>query len=236
MVSPGTTSEGGERGTRVERRRSYADQALVGPEHMKTHLRIRQIARAIGLVTTLAAVSAHADIYTWVDSSGKLNVSNRQPPEGARITNVYREDPAVRATAETARATAQAEELRALNERVAQLERDLDAANERTAPAPVVYAPPMPAPAPYPSVVAQTIVLPSPPAYGDCADPWGNCFYPGGFGFYPSGVVVLGAPVTRRFDSIHRGHRGHVPPPAKFPLPVGTLPDPVNLFPRVPGR
>jgi hypothetical protein len=48
------------------------------------------------LRATLAAVlggmlwlqPAHADVYTWVDASGGVNVSNLAPPEGVRITNV----------------------------------------------------------------------------------------------------------------------------------------------------
>src|SRR6476619_6917891 len=98
--------------------------------NMKTPSHIRQFAWTMGFVTAFAWTSAHADVYTWVDSSGKVNLSNRPPPEGARVTNVYREDPAVHASAEAARAAAQREALQALNDRVTQLERDLDAANE----------------------------------------------------------------------------------------------------------
>ena len=40
-------------------------------------------------VTILAAACAlpraHADIYTWTDESGRVNISNLAPPEGARV-------------------------------------------------------------------------------------------------------------------------------------------------------
>jgi hypothetical protein len=204
-------------------------------ESMKTRRRIRQFSFAMGLVTVFGWTSAHADIYTWVDASGNVNLSNRPPPEGARVTSVYREDPAVHATADAARAAAARDELKALNERVTQLERDLDAANDRPPPAPIVYAPPAPPPVAYPPVIAQTIVVPSPPSYADCSTPWAGCFSPDNFGFYPGGIVVVSAPASHRFDANHRGP--HVRrPPSRPPLPVGAIPDPVNLFPNAPGR
>lgn len=206
---------------------------------MKTNPRIRQFAWALAFTGAFALRCAHADIYTWVDSAGKLNLSNQAPPEGTRITNVFREDPAVRAGAEAARAAAERDALRALNERVKQLEQDLDAA-KRTEPAPVVYVPaPAPAPAPYPSIMAQAIVAPAaPPIYANCNDPWGSCFSPGSFGFYPGGIVVLNAPAKHRFRASHRGQERRMPamPSARFPTPVGALGDPVNLFPNIPRR
>jgi hypothetical protein len=199
----------------------------------KTHFSIRQVAWVIAFVSAAGWTSAHADIYTWVDSSGNVNLSNRPPPEGARVTNVFREDPAVRASSEAARAVAQHEELRALSERVAQLEQDLDAASSPPPlpAAPVAYAPPIPAPAAYPSFVAEPVVTPASPTYGNCTDPWASCLSPGNFGFYPSGVVVLSAPAPHGFRPAHRGRAPSPPPAPAFPQPVGALPDPVNLFP-----
>jgi Domain of unknown function (DUF4124) len=37
---------------------------------------------------TFGLQPARADIYTWVDGSGVVNVSNLVPPEGVRVTNV----------------------------------------------------------------------------------------------------------------------------------------------------
>ncbi len=194
---------------------------------------------AAGCAGVFAWTIAQADVYTWIDASGKLNLSNQPPPEGVRVTNVYREDPEARAHAEAARAASAREELRTLNARVAELERALEKAREEQArppdPAPVAYAPAPPPPA-YASAMAQTIVAPPMPSYSpyfpnyDCA--WVGCFSPGSFGFYPSGVVVVNSPGA---GHSHRGNRGHMDrkpsPPPRFPKPVGELPDPPNLFP-----
>ena|SRR6266481_4006108 len=66
---------------------------------------------------------AYADIYTWVDASGGVNVSNLAPPEGVRITNVFHAT-APRATTrdDNARDAARAAEVQALTQRVRQLE------------------------------------------------------------------------------------------------------------------
>jgi len=206
---------------------------------MKTHPRIRRLAWAIALAGLTAPMSAEADIYTWVDASGNLNLSNLAPPEGVRVTNVFREDPALRASAEAARAGAQREELRALNDRVAQLERDLDAASHPAAPpvvyppaapAPVVYEPATPAPA---YAMAQAIIAPATPAYADCSSPWASCVSPGYFTYYPSSIVVVSAPARHRTHPFRRPQRAASSALPHFPTPVGALPDPVNLFPGV---
>jgi len=204
---------------------------------MTMHRDVRRIVSVVALTSGLASMTALADIYTWVDASGKLNLSNREPPDGARITNVYRESPEARASAEAARASAKSNELQALNQRVDQLERDLDAARQAPPP-PIAYAPAIPSPAPlaYPTFVAQTIVVPSAPAYaapfpayGDCGDGLAGCFSPGYYGFYPGGVVVLNASKPR---GPFRHERTRAPAMPQFPKPVGLLPDPPNLFPN----
>ena len=212
------------------------------PAAMKTHLRIRRLAWVIVLAGLPAATPAEADIYTWVDASGNLNLSNLAPPEGSRVTQVFREDPALRASAEAAHAATQREELRALSERVTQLERDLDAASHPAAP-PVVYPPAAPAqvvyeqatpaPVPYPYAVAQTIVAPATPGYADCSSPWASCMSPGYFAYYPSSIVVVSAPARHRAHPFRRPQRAASPALPHFPMPVGALPDPVNLFPGV---
>ena len=195
--------------------------------------------RAFGLAAIVtASAAAHADIYTWVDAKGNVNLSNLPPPEGTQVTNVFREDPAVHARSEAARAAARADELKALSERVTQLEQDLDTA-KREPPA-VAYVPPPPVviAAPNPPVFAQAIVAPPTftPAYADCNDPWASCFFPGYPGFYPSGVVVLNAtpahgPHRPRQGANDRHHRPMQVTKPAVPTPVGALPDPVNLFP-----
>ena len=207
---------------------------------MKTHTRIRRLAWAIALAGLTASMSAEADIYTWVDASGNLNLSNLAPPEGVRVTNVFREDPALRASAEAARAGAQREELRALNDRVAQLERDLDAAKtpavtpvvyEPAPPVPVIYEPATPTPAPSTYAMAQAIIAPATPAYADCSSPWASCLSPGYFAYYPSSIVVVNAPGPHRVHPFRRPQRAASSALPHFPMPVGALPDPVNLFP-----
>lgn len=206
---------------------------------MNPRSRKRVAALAAGCAGALACSIASADIYTWVDASGNLNLSNQPPPEGARVTNVYREDPAARAHADAARAASAREELRALNARVAELERALERAREEQArppePTPLAYAPPPPPPAAYASAMAQTIVAPPAPTYApyyaypyDCA--WAGCFSPGSFGFYPSSVVVVNAPGRPHVHSPRRPEPVRNPQP-RFPKPVGELPDPPNLFP-----
>lgn len=209
---------------------------------MTTHLRIRRLAWVIVLAGLLAATPAEADIYTWVDASGNLNLSNLAPPEGSRVTHVFREDPTLRASAEAAHAATQREELRALSERVTQLERDLDAASHPPAPpvvyppetpAPVVYEQATPAPASLTYAMAQAIVAPATPAYADCSSPWASCMSPGYFTYYPGSIVVVSAPARHSAHPFRRPQRAGSSPPPHVSMPVGALPDPVNLFPGV---
>jgi hypothetical protein len=205
---------------------------------MNSRSRRRVVALAAGCAGVFAWSLAQADIYTWIDASGNLNVSNQPPPEGVRVTSVYREDPAARAHAEAARAASARDELRALNARVAELERALEKAREepprQPEPAPLAYAPAPPPPAAYASAMAQTIIAQPAPSYPpylagyDCA--WVGCFSPGAFGFYPSGVVVVNAPGTAHAHPPRRPEPVRNPQP-RIPRPVGELPDPPNLFP-----
>ena len=82
------------------------------------------------LRTTLPAVlaaafglqPAHADIYTWVDASGGVNVSNLAPPEGVRITNVIRATPKTTARDDGAAEATRGAGVQALTKRVRRLE------------------------------------------------------------------------------------------------------------------
>ena len=148
---------------------------------------------------------AHADIYTWTDESGRVNVSNLTPPDGARVTSVMRENKAMVAAREAARETAleamREAEVRALAERVRQLQSEVEVAR-RPAPPQVEYRPvPTPVYIPYPIEVA------APPQYaasnmsmmnGGCSFGWPDCglgWYPG---VYPANVVVVRPPYFRR--------------------------------------
>ena len=154
---------------------------------------------------SLLTGAAAADVYTWVDASGNVNVSNLAPPAGARVTNVAHENPAAIARAEAARAAAHEAEVRALADRVDELERVADAAARMPPPA---Y--PLPA-APPPPQYTVTVMPPDVPeplasSYWAGCTAW-DCWQPGWPGWYAAPVVVLSPPLTRG-RSRHRPHGG----------------------------
>src|SRR5712671_5844755 len=71
------------------------------------------------LASAFGLQPAHADLYTWVDASGGVNVSNLAPPVGVRITNVI---PASPKATHDARDAARDAAVQALTRRVRQLE------------------------------------------------------------------------------------------------------------------
>ena len=179
--------------------------AAVGLERDVAHR--MQILRSVCLAAGwLAAGAACADVYTWVDASGNLNVSNLAPPAAARVTSVTRENPAAIARAEAARKAAQDAEVRELSDRVAQLERAAED-SARTPPPPVYFAPPAP-PAFAASMPQYDIPQYAMPQYQDAAPPFGlGCSYFGcPWGFYPVPVVT-----ARKFGHRDRGDRGAFP-------------------------
>ena len=120
-------------------------------------------------VATFGLQLAHADIYTWVDASGSINVSNLAPPDGVRVVSVVHESaPAIAARAEAAREAARQAEGQALAERVRQLE-DIELAkgqaplpaDYRAIPPPVIQYVLAPPPAPYDRNGADTPCAPS---------------------------------------------------------------------------
>ena len=99
---------------------------------------LKPILRAALLAGACVVQLAHADIYTWTDESGRVNVSNLAPPEGARVTKVIHESagkPVARSDA--ARDALRDAEMRVLAERVKQLQDEVEFA-KRPAPAPVI--------------------------------------------------------------------------------------------------
>jgi hypothetical protein len=160
---------------------------------------------------TLGLQLAYADIYTWADASGSVNVSNLAPPKGARVINVTHTSAADMARENAARDAARRAETQALEERVRQLEADAEL-TKRQPPPQVVY-PMIPAPPsmqhryePTPPPVQYTVYS-SPPAYTMGCDPgWMDC----GLGwfptFYSTGVVFVRAPTFRRFASFPVRH------------------------------
>jgi hypothetical protein len=154
---------------------------------------------------------AHADIYTWADASGSVNVSNLAPPQGARVISVTRTSPADAARENAARDAARRAETLALEERVRQLEADAELAKRQPPPQvvyPVIPAPPSlqygydPAPPP-----VQYTVYSSAPAYTMGCDPgWMACALGWLPNFYSTGIVFVRAPSSRRSPSFPVRH------------------------------
>jgi hypothetical protein len=167
---------------------------------------------AAALAAALAAASATADVYTWVDASGKVNVSNLAPPAGARVTAVAKETATASERAEAVRKAAQDAEIRALADRVAELE----SAAQASRMVPPYGAPPMSAPLAYAAPPAPQFVVTTMPAADDAppspgyACAWVGCGLPYAGGFYAPVVVV--APGFNRRDRF--GRRPH-PTPAR---------------------
>jgi hypothetical protein len=164
----------------------------------------------VALAGTFGVQTAHADIYTWVDASGSLNVSNLTPPDDARVIKVTHETAAPAAGDEGGRDAAR--QAQALAERVRQLERDVEL-SRHPVPPPADYAP-VPAYAPTPAAptvqytVQYIVEAPQPPmqyaasdyppANNSCDSTWVNCGFGWTPGFYPPSVIVLQQPNFRR--------------------------------------
>src|SRR5882762_1593075 len=85
--------------------------------------RLLQATLVAVVAATFGLQPAHADLYTWIDASGGVNVSNLAPPEGARITNVVHTSSQKTTTRDDdAREAARDAEVQALTKRVRQLE------------------------------------------------------------------------------------------------------------------
>jgi hypothetical protein len=181
------------------------------------------------LAGTFGLQLAHADIYTWVDASGSINVSNLAPPDGVRVASVLHESaPAIAARAEAAREAAHLAEVQALAARVRQLE-DIELGKSQAPPPADYRAIPLPPPA-----VIQYVVVPPPAPYANPAPPapanvgcdpaWIDCGLWGIPGIYPTSVFLLRAPNFRPFHPGHHpargGHQFAVQPPMRAP---GTL-------------
>jgi hypothetical protein len=169
---------------------------------------LRPILRAAWLAVIAVASGpqlAHADIYTWADASGSINVSNLAPPDGVRVISVAHASPQAAAARENAvREAARRVETQALEERVRKLESE--AAARRQAPTQVVY-PTIPPPPPMqywsePAPSLQYAVSAAPPTYTQGCDPsWSSCGLGWWPGFYPTSVVFVRAPNFRRFPA-----------------------------------
>ena len=174
------------------------------------------------LAGTLGIACAHADIYTWVDKKGITNVSNLPPPEGVSLTSVSHTPP----KDPVREAASQQAELRILNERLQQLQDQLE--QTRREP-PIAYAPPPmivvapPAPASYIVNVLSAPAPAYPPGPAGCDYSFGDC----GFGVWPGYYYAPGVFPVRG----GKNHRRYGPSPGNGHLipPLIPLPQPPRM-------
>ena len=184
----------------------------IAPGLLASIMRSYSVHAALAAILALAAPLALADVYTWKDPSGRLNVSNIAPPEGVHVESVVHEDPPKPSpSALLGRDAAHAADVQTLNERVAQLEDEVERAKQQPPLPPVVYRP---APSAPPVQVTVNVMPPAPapvPAYAPPYPVYSGYPYPGYPGLpydycdptifgcpflgYPvGGVVVLSTP------------------------------------------
>jgi hypothetical protein len=175
------------------------------------------------LACTFGSTFAHAAIYTWVDTSGTVNVSNLDPPEGVRVTRVIPDSPSKPVSrTDAAGDAARQVEVQALTDRVRQLEYEAEFARRQAPLEPVYQAAPAPQYIPPQYVPPQYMQYPAdyaPAATSGCDAAWMDCgswWGPYGYG-YPATVIVLRAPNFRRPHPIHGGHNLPVQRPPMRP-------------------
>jgi len=179
---------------------------------------------------------ARADIYTWTDANGRVNISNLTPPDGVQVTSVVRETPKPIMPMQLAAPPPQ-QDVQVLSDRVRQLELEVELAR-RQAPAAaptIVYAN-----APAAQAPAQYSYAPE-PAYGydygsggyGCDPSWFGCGF--GFGYSPfwyggSVIVVKTTNFHRhdfgkgRFPMVNPSPKPGGPGQGRFPAPGGRSP------------
>jgi len=187
-----------------------------------------RFALLVAAAMMLSMSPAYADIYTWVDASGALNVSNLTPPDGARVIKVvHSSDDAPASKADT----------QALADRVRQLEDQIDMARQQPPPIaypppapPVVYAPPAPPVvqyifAPQPPTV-QYVTNEAPVASPWCDATWSDCGYGNGWWpYYPASVFVVSGSNFNRFKP---GNNFPMLRPRPHPVTSMSLIQPLN--------
>ena len=172
-------------------------------------IRVLRVVLPIALGGTFGLQQAHADIYTWVDASGSINVSNLAPPDGARVTSILHASAPAATGDEAARDAARQAKTQALEDRVRQLENEVELSRREVPPA-VEYRPiPVPPVVQYivepPPVFAQYAISEPAPANNWCDPNALNCGLAWAPWFYPGSVVVLRAPTFQHFRPAHGG-------------------------------
>jgi hypothetical protein len=191
---------------------NYNESDVYQENGMRTRSRrtLKSVATLMGLAAMAGMPQAHAEIYTWVDASGAVNVTNLPPPKTARVTNVIAETPPRVITPAEAAAAAARQEAQALAARVQELEWQVEQARAVPPPPPIVYAPP-----PAPPMVVQYFVEAAPqpvPVNSGCDAGWNGCGFAAGSFVYPPTLVIYGAPRIRPVDTLHRERNHGVQP------------------------
>src|SRR5215471_6583639 len=140
-----------------------------------------------GLVLNIPV--ARADIYTWTDANGRVNISNLAPPDGVQVTSVVRETPKPLVPMQFAAPSPPQQDVQVLSDRVRQLELEVELARRQApAVAPTIIYANVPAQQP----PAQYSYAPEPaPSYGygygyggyGCDPSWFGCGF--GYGYAP---------------------------------------------------
>ena len=187
---------------------------------MRHHPGVQALLAALLWIAGLPPASA--DIYTWVDAQGRVNISNLEPPEGARVTKVVRETPPHAnpyndAAREAARKAEQQAELTNLAQRVEQLQGELAVARQPPPVQPQIVVVPVVTPVQYAAEPAPVVEAP------DCSWGWGGFGWNGfgcnggwGLGFAPFVSYAYAVPARPPRGPIHGG-RGH----GERPMPHG---------------
>jgi hypothetical protein len=183
-------------------------------------------------VGLLAAGVATADVYTWVDAHGSVNVSNLAPPAGARVTSVAHESADAIARAEAARKAAQDAEVQALADRVADLERAAEQSNRMPPPVFIGGPPPGYGAPPPPQYTVTTL----PETTADDTGPSyaAGCAYVGcPLPIFAAPVVIVSSGSGHRSRATRRPHgvaspvapgHGTRPMPAPHPMTRVVMP------------
>jgi hypothetical protein len=172
---------------------------------------VMRIGAVLGLVGILAPSLASAEIYAWVDANGEVTYGNLPPPKNARVFEVINETPPPSPQSQAAAEAAHRAEMQALNNRLQQLEQELQRSRYQAA-----------APAPYPMAAPPAYYPPpeyaSAPSYGGCDSDFYDCSSWDGPIYYTVGVAPTWGFRHRDhdfdhfhhdFDHFHHGHLGH---------------------------
>lgn len=157
-----------------------------------------RVGALIGVLGGLVPSQAAAEIYGWVDASGSVTYSNLPPPKSARVIDTIEETPPPSPQALAAAEAAHQSEMRALNEKVQQLEREMQQARSPSYPvgAAPSYGPP-------PSYGSPPSYAPTASYDAGCDAAYYDCNLWDGPAYYSIGVPFWGFRPGRDRDRDH---------------------------------